>query len=210
MFEPTRRFQSNAEYARVRSADREVSAAAQWQREAETWFDGTVESVDRRLAVCNRLLAQTQSALAQNFGDSTRTAAFDELSRVKEALLSLRADVLNGAQWRHEASVVTPTHDQVRALLAGLTSADRRYVELEAAKVIRNNPDCHDLVELSGRAWRLASLEFSRYGKRRSELVADALAARVSQLARRHRPRRTAAAAPPAQIADFPAELMFL
>lgn len=203
MFEP-RPSVSNSEYA---AHHQKVSAAQQWTRGAETWFDGSVDSVDRRLKLADRMLHEARVSLADNTANMARMAQADYLEQAKTALLTLRSDLLTGSQWRHEHSVA-PTPDQMRRLVASLGSSDRRYIELEAAKVLRNNPGCSDPQELSGRAWRLASLEYSRYGKRRSNAVADALAARVFHLACRNRPRRTASA--PQAIPDFPAELMYL
>ena len=59
------------------------------------------------------------------------------------------------------------------------------------------------------RAWRQASLDFSKFGTRRSNRVADAMAAQVYRLASRIKPKRVAAARP-RTIEDFPAELLYL
>jgi hypothetical protein len=207
MFERGARFQSNAEYVRSRATASVHTAAAQWHREAETWFDGTVESVDRRLAVCDRLLHEARRSLADNLGNSRRIAQVDSLEQARVALAGLRNDILTGGEWRHDRQVA-PSPQQMQRLLAALAPADRRYVELESAKLIRN-ASCDDPRELAGRAWRQASDEFSRFGQRRSDHVADAMAARVFHLARRSRPKRTAAARHSA-IQDFPAELLYL
>lgn len=204
---------SNAEYARSRTASRTQTAAAQWHREAETWFDGSPDSIDRRIKLCDRLLVEARAHLADvglGADGGRRLANVAYLDQARVALVNMRADLLSGSQWRHEAAAVAPSPEQVSRLLAQLHPADRRYVELEAAKIVRNNPDCSDLAELSGRAWRQGSLETSRFGKRRSDAMADALAARVYQLARRSRPAKRTAAAARREIPDYPAELMFL
>lgn len=212
MFESTVRPQSNAEYARSRTASRTQTAEAQWHREAETWFDGTVDSVDRRLKVCDRILASTRARLANDglgADAGRRLANMADFEQARTALTNLRSDILSGSEWRHEAAAVAPSPEHVSRLLAQLHSEDRRYVELEAAKVIRNNPGC-EFTELAGRAWRQASAETSRFGKRRSDLIADAMAARVYQLARRTRPSKRTATTVRREIPDYPAELMFL
>jgi hypothetical protein len=104
MFERRARNQSQAEYAR-KQASRQVSVEAQWQKEAETWFDGSPDSVDRRLAACEKMLHQARTRLAHDgFTKGARhLETIASLEVDKGALLELRRTLLTAASDREAA-----------------------------------------------------------------------------------------------------------
>lgn len=256
MFTNGPRSQSNAEYGRQHAA-RRVTATMQYEADAEGWFDGSVDSVDARLGVCDKLLHQARTALGVGgFGDPTALERIASLETDHRALRDMRADLLVASSWRHSNPTVgigdsagvspgptpgsikepggpsfTPadnvTYDRnsdTGGLLGPggiseamgnlgkmLSSRDRRYVELESAKILRANADCHDVEELVERTRRIAAVDTSTFSVQRSQVVTAALSARVAQLAqRRARPKRTASRSPQTPvISDFPSELMY-
>jgi hypothetical protein len=91
---------SPAEQARQRAA---ISPTTQWRREAETWFDGSVDSVDRRLAACDRLLATSREAITYGGvgpGTARHLAAVEDLTAQRRVLAELRHDLITGASDR--------------------------------------------------------------------------------------------------------------
>ena len=105
------------------SFDRQMTA---YTKAAESWFDGTVGSVDRRLAQCERLLHQTRFHTARmGINDSARyLAAADSLNADREVLAGLRDDLLTGGAnrqdvvgppgWRSAGTAFTPGNKHVR------------------------------------------------------------------------------------------------
>jgi hypothetical protein len=191
---------SAAEQARQRAA---VSPTVQWRREAETWFDGSVESVDRRLAACDRLLTASRATLSRDgIRADTRKhlAAIEDLEAQRVVLTGLRRDLLTEASDREFTAAhatASPTLD----------AADRRYVDLEAPKFFRANSDV-PVDELATRARHHAELQTSTFTKQRSRAVTAAFVEKVTQL-RRVAPRPRVASVP-ARSQDFPPELMFM
>lgn len=99
---------SAAEQARQRAA---ISPATQWRRESENWFDGSVESVDSRLAACDRLLADARGQIAHDgFGSGSRKhlAAIEDLEAQREVLIA-RRDMFLTAGTSHYAVDATPS-----------------------------------------------------------------------------------------------------
>lgn len=95
------RIQSDREYARQRAA---VSPATQWTREAEVWFDGTVESVDRRLAMCRRVLAGARTASLEGITEK-RLATIGHYEQQHVALEHLRRQLLTAGSDREAAGI---------------------------------------------------------------------------------------------------------
>jgi len=54
-----------------------------FHRTARTWFDGSVESVDRRLADCRRLLASSMAAVGSNWGSEASYAHIDRIASLQ-------------------------------------------------------------------------------------------------------------------------------
>lgn len=93
---------------RQRTASSFTSAYQAYQASAENWFDGTVNSIDKRLVTCNRLLHSARSTVARlTVTESQRyLRASERLGADLESLASLRDDLLNGASNR--ADVIGP------------------------------------------------------------------------------------------------------
>lgn len=188
---------SPAERARL-TAQRTLEAS---RHEVEDWFDSTPDSVDRRIAFIEREEAKHREALAQNPVDPQRLAAVAYLRTTKEALVSMREDLLTASAYRHEPRT------QPRQASVKLADADRRWVELEAAKFARENEGA-DAEELRIRAANHADVATSTLGKARAEAITAAFADRVVELS--PAPRRTRTAATQNTYQDFPAELLFV
>lgn len=80
----------------------------QWQREADNWFDGTVESVDRRLAMCNLLLARSEERYARNMGARHDLKAIIDLQDSQRHLRALREDLLTASENKTAAPLGAP------------------------------------------------------------------------------------------------------
>jgi len=86
---------------RQRTADSFRTAASRYAAAEEAWFDGSVGSIDARLAQCDRLLHAAHIAVSRTPLDSA--SYLNSLNRLKndrQALASLREDMLNGGQFR--------------------------------------------------------------------------------------------------------------
>lgn len=71
---------------------------AAFRKTADNWFDGTVDSVDRRVEKCSTLLATATAAVGNDRLDYIPTVA--ELTADRRALMAMREDLLNGASGR--------------------------------------------------------------------------------------------------------------
>lgn len=91
---------------RQRTATSFDRALATYTKVAESWFDGTVQSVDRRLAQCDRLLHTARATVARmTISDSNRyLAAAERLSDDRRVLEGLRDDLLTGASNRRDVT----------------------------------------------------------------------------------------------------------
>ncbi|ABE67829.1 hypothetical protein SEA_YASSIFIED_74 [Mycobacterium phage Yassified] len=69
-----------------------------WQRTANTWFDGSAESVERRIAQIDRVIAFA-SRTAQRSGDPAKfcLAALPTLKANREELVELRRQLVGGS-----------------------------------------------------------------------------------------------------------------
>ena len=85
---------------RQRTATSFDRALSGYTKTAESWFDGTVGSVDRRLAQCDRLLHTTRATVARmTISDSNRyLIAGEKLSDDRRVLEGLREGLLTGAK----------------------------------------------------------------------------------------------------------------
>ena len=72
----------------------------------ETWFNGSVGSVDKRLAACDKLIHSARFTVARlPISDAQRyLEAAEDLNSDRRALLALRDDLLNGASNREDVS----------------------------------------------------------------------------------------------------------
>lgn len=195
------RIQSDREYARQRAA-RDIATGAVWQREAEVWFDGTVESVDRRLAMCKRMLADARIAACQGLSEH-RLARIADYEQQQVALDHLRRQLLTAASDR-EAAGGQPSNPVPSAL----GHKDHRWVSLEAAKFHRANTDV-DLDELRIRAANHAEYHTGTRSRTAARDITEAFVDQVIRL-RRNAPRPRVAAAQPGPPRGCPDEMMFM
>jgi len=177
-------------------------AAKQFQAGADVWFDGTVESVDRRLADCRRLMHAVKTAVADRGPTPSYLAAIVDLEAAQGHLQGLRHDLVTAAtdrtaeDGRSETVVAAERH-------AALQPADRRWVDLQAASFARDHQTSLD--ELKIRAANYAQERTGILPRRRSEAITAAFVAKVASL---HRPPPRTASVPVFQ--DFPDEMMHL
>ena len=193
-----RRQRDNAEYRqKLANSGRPADV---WHRTADTWFDGSIESVDRRLAACNHLLSASEKAVAEEGFSARHLAAISELQQSQGALEGLRRKLLTAASDYEEPILAPATADP------HLARQDRRWVALEGAKFFRSHSDV-PMDELQIRARNFAELKTSTLTQKRSQAIASAFVHRVAQL-RRETPRPRVASAPP--VVDAPPEMMFM
>ena len=191
---------------------------AEYEKTAESWFDGSVDSIDRRLAKVDKLLHHTRTVISRlSFADSVpQLRAAQTLSADRASLVELKRNLLTGAadystygkiplQGRTASKTASPV------LPPSLPPADRRWVTLEAARFVSANTDClSDPEELAIRAQHHAALKTSTFSPRHSAAVMQAFVSAVTDLGRKSYrpspPRRMAATAGE----DFDPSLMFL
>ena len=181
-------FKDARELDRQRTASRFDQALRKYQSQSEKWFDGTVNSVDRRLGFCDRLLHSVRATVARlSQTESLRyLQAADELRGDRRYLEGLREDLLNGASGRADVSGL-PGQRTASAKNAtptgGLNGIDRRWVELESARFLAANTDAlDDTNELATRAANHAALHTSTFTPARSKAVSRAFVAKVTDL----------------------------
>ena len=98
-------FKDAAALDRQRTATSFDKALGRYAAHAETWYDGTAGSVDRRLAVCERLLHSARATVARlsSLTDARRyLEAAADLDDDRRALIALRDDLLTGASSRED------------------------------------------------------------------------------------------------------------
>lgn len=193
-------FSNNTERVSRRYAASLSPALARWQESEGSWFDGSPQSVDKRIAQCRALqsgLRGAAGALAGTAGAVRYIAAEQSLAADRRALAQLRRDLLTAAADRESAPAPEPR--QVR-----LPKAARRWVEAEARQFLREQAGGADRRELAERARRHAATETSALPPGRAAAVTAAF---VASVLAGHRPTRVARrAAAPQQ--DFPDQLL--
>lgn len=105
-----------------RTASTLRTATDLWRNSCGSWFDGTLPSVDARLARCDQLLHQLRQA-----GISQHAAAV-ELTGDRDVLVNLRSSMLNAHQ------------DRVAEEAVVLASLDPQML-VEARAFVRENAD---------------------------------------------------------------------
>jgi hypothetical protein len=99
-------FKDSTALDRSRTAAGFDSAHARYAASAEKWFNGTVDSVDARLAACVSLLHRARSICGRfSINDAGRyLQASSELETDHRALVALREDLLTGAAGREDVT----------------------------------------------------------------------------------------------------------
>jgi len=185
---------------------RTLTAALQnFRKDSDNWFDGSVESVDRRMSRCSKLLHNAQSAAQDD--PVAHLTVIAELSADHTALKNLREDLLTGASGR-EAGYTPSGRRLAKRIAHSLSPQERRWVALESTRFHAAQDDARaNVTEMAARARHHAHTAASVFGHR-SAAVTDAFEFAVAELAR-HMPRpRTAARRP--VFTDFPDSQLFL
>lgn len=80
-----------------RSVDRRIAALREgYDAVAESWFDGSPDSVDRRIAACDQILVRARNAAVRLGYQEGYTEIVAELEEDKKSLTDLRQALLNG------------------------------------------------------------------------------------------------------------------
>lgn len=175
-----------------------TAAVSEFRKEADGWFDGTVEAVDRRLARCNKLLHIAHTKAAEDPASQLQVIA--ELTEDRRALTALRQDLTTGAADRDTG--YTPPR------AAALSAAERRWVTLEGAKFVAEHQDArHDVAEMAERARRHAQVATSTMDRPR--VLTAAFEREVATIVRMTPKPRTASRKRPV-FTDFPDSQLFL
>jgi len=173
-----------------------TAAIAEFRKDADSWFDGTVGSVDRRMSRCSKLLHAAEKSAASDPAAQLQVLA--ELNTDRIALKELRADLLSGAAER-----IT---DYRAPGPIKLSATERRWVILESAKFHAEQENSHNVAEMAERARRYAQ-NVTSASPRSRELIAAFEAAVAGHAKQAPRPR-TASRRP--VFTDFPDSQMFL
>jgi hypothetical protein len=167
------------------------------------WFDGTPQSVDRRLVACNRALAAARGALERDPVDPYPLQIVGHLEDDQRALVGLREDLLTGCADR----------DPVRTASAPgappLSREMQRWVTLTSSQFVQANADCvHYPHELAIRARDYASRAASTHLQCREVTAAfvDAVLARARDVPQPRPHNKTAAR----DVCDLDGAVMFL
>lgn len=199
----------------ARAQDRQLTAARfaddtnRYAATEETWFDGSVGSVERRLGQCIRLIHTAQSTVARlPLGHvSPYLKAAEKLEADRRALHSLREDMLTGASSREDAARLPSWRTASKQATHNLEGSDRRWVELEAARFVAEQRIA-DSQELATRAAHHAEVKTSTFTKQRSAAITRAFVARVVDLGSQAYVPATARTA--AVDVDFDPQALFL
>lgn len=175
-----------------------TAAVSEFRREADGWFDGTVEAVDRRLARCTKLLHVAHSKAAEDPASTLQVIA--ELTEDRRALTALRQDLTTGAADRDTGYTPPKT--------AALSAEERRWVTLESAKFVAEHEDArHNVAEMAERARRHAQVATSTMDRPR--VLTAAFEREVATIVRMTPEPRIASRKRPV-FTDFPDSQLFL
>lgn len=96
-------FRSASQIDSERTASSLRRIKANWERTADSWFTGSVDSIDRRIDLCERLIHQASQATARLL-DRPESAHYmklaHDLQADHEALTQMRRDLLTAASDR--------------------------------------------------------------------------------------------------------------
>lgn len=162
-----------------------TASVSEFRKGSDSWFDGSIESVDQRLARVNKLLHTAHTHAAENPADYLAVIA--ELTTDRTALKELREDLVSGAATR-DTGYQAPR-------VAALSSEERRWVTLEAARFIAEQDDRHNVAEMAERARRHAEIATSTMERPR-EVTAAFEAAVAKHALNAPRPRTAARTRP--------------
>lgn len=209
-----------------RTARKFLSALSDYSSAAESWFDGSVDSIDRRLAACRQLHHHASRAVSElPMGQarpylerlSSLGSDFESLQELRYTVLTGAADIEDNdpisspATYRDDEQTATEEAlaSEGRDRQAGINRTDRRWIELESARFVADNANTlHDRAEMAARAREYAAMKTSSFDPRRSTGMVKTFVASVEAL--RSAWYRPAPVQRTATATDFDAQLMFL
>lgn len=86
------------------------TAYKRYAGEADSWFDGTPQSIDTRIARARRLLTTQRAAVARRGAEANRLEIIAELEADLQALATIRHDLLTGSVDREDTSPIAGVH----------------------------------------------------------------------------------------------------
>ena len=93
-------FRSAAQIDSERTANKIRKIKANWESTSDNWFDGSVDSIDRRIGMCNRLINQARQATSRLIQSSESVHYMklaSDLMEDQQALSQMRRDLLTAA-----------------------------------------------------------------------------------------------------------------
>lgn len=172
---------------------------------SETWFDGTLESIDRRIARVDSLRVQAYRISADSdIGDNTMLEHSATLDQTRRELVSFRDNILN---------TPLPETYHVEASRESLTEENQRFVKVVAKSFTADNREClhPGLEEIKIRAYNKARDHTSTQPRRQANACINAFVQEVvensKEMLQARTARRVHSAVAPAP--DVPDELLF-
>lgn len=191
-----------------------TAAMDHWQWTADRWFDGTVASVDERLAKLDKTLLFARDVAARLGGTGAGFLCSNALPNLEQShreLKALRTDLLNGFSDRQAGSSPAGRRTANVApapIRLGNASLDRA-VELGSRDFLasQNTTDHNELIT---RARHYADVETSTLPVPVARVLSSAFIARITQLINAGQGPRQRTASRVVAHKDFDAELMFI
>lgn len=183
-----------------------------WRRTAGSWFDGTPDSIDNRIAKCDGVLAfarDTAARLGSTEAGRHAVSSIPGLEQIRRELTAARDSLLNGFSDRQDASRPAGRRTASRPAAAeSLTPSLDRAIELGSRDFLAaQNTDDHD--ELLHRARRYAAEQTSTLSVPAARQIAAAFVGRVEELIARRPRKRTAQTQQVTAYEDFDDSLMY-
>lgn len=176
--------------------DREITAL---NSNADTWFDQTPNSVDRRIANVKSVLATATSSVLMEQPADHVLAAVDALQDELQMLTAFREDMLGNDTFD------APRARQASVAGAALSPYGREFVATHLNTFVSSNEEAiTDAAEMDIRAAAYADMHVSGLPVSEAEPIVEAFRAQVASRVRKPAPVRQASAS-----IDFPDELLF-
>lgn len=194
-------FQDTASKNKAVVGKRLVALTKAYAQTKNSWFDGSIESVDSRLRQCREFLSSLREAV--NI-DSNFLSVAERIESDQQRLEVFRESLLNGAEFGRES--VGPI---IEGAFKHLPNNAQRWIVLESKKFLRANEDTwSDKNELLVRAKYHVNDQTKSMTPRHRSLVASAFLSEVSQNVPQKREVRQARAV--AKDVEIPDQLLFM
>ena len=172
-------FRSAAEIDHAVTSGSLRTAVKDYLSTSTSWYDGTIQSVDRRMAKAQRMVATLQSASGRY--RVAEQGDYLELNRYLHAQLEQLGDLHENFLGGHQVSAVHVTKDS-----SPLSREAARYVTLESQKFLAAQAGTYgsDVEELMTRAANHVAAETSTWDQRVARQVTAHFVDRVGELGR--------------------------